>query len=129
MNDIVQHSKRKNYTELLEKFQLVLKESMPHLKEAKICEKVLRCLNIWSERGVFDEKYITDLTAIVDPSKNKAADQDILDTFQVSSVTHVFQTLFLCAPFLFKKGKWSPFLKLSPTLRQIPRDVTNISED
>ena len=81
----MQHSKRKNYTELLEKFQLVLKESMPHLKEAKICEKVLRCLNIWSERGVFDEKYITDLTAIVDPSKNKAADQDILDTFQVSS--------------------------------------------
>ena len=109
MNDIVQHSKRKNYTELLEKFQLVLKESMPHLKEAKICEKVLRCLNIWSERGVFDEKYITDLTAIVDPSKNKAADQDILDTFQVSSD----QALFLCEPFLFKKGKCSPFLELT----------------
>ena len=91
VNDIVQHSKRKNYTELLEKFQVVLKESMSHLKEGKICEKVIRCLNIWSERGVFEEKFIADLIAIVDPNKNKAADQDILDTFQVSSF-HVTTT-------------------------------------
>jgi len=82
VNDIVQHSKRKNYAELLEKFQVVLKESMPHLKDAKICEKVVRCLNIWQERLVFEEKFITDLLAVVDPAKNKTADQDILDTFQ-----------------------------------------------
>ena len=36
---------------------------------------------------------------------------------------------FLCAPFLSKNGKCSPFLKLIPTPGQMPRDVTNISED
>jgi len=83
VNDIVQHSKRKNYAELLEKFQAVLKESMPHLKETKICEKVVRCLNIWSERQVFEEKFITELVGVVDPSQNKQGnEQDILDSFQ-----------------------------------------------
>ena len=28
-----------------------------------------------------------------------------------------------------RKGKWSPFLKLTPIPGQMPRDVTNISED
>ena len=41
----------------------------------------------------------------------------------------IIQALFLCAPFLFKKGKCSPFLELTPTLWQMPRDITNISED
>ena len=30
---------------------------------------------------------------------------------------------------LVQSGKCSPFLELTPTLRQMPRDVTNISED
>ena len=81
VNDIVQHSKRKNHVELLEKLQGVLKEAMPHLKETKICEKVVRCLNIWSERHVFEESFIAELIAIVDTSQNKA-DQDIVDSFQ-----------------------------------------------
>jgi len=83
VNDIVQHSKRKNYTELLEKFQLVLKESMPHLKEPKICEKVVRCLNIWIERSVFEEEFISDLLSIVGQKGAESKDAaDILDTFQ-----------------------------------------------
>ena len=88
VNDIVQHSKRKNYTELLEKFQLVLKESMPHLKEPKICEKVVRCLNIWIERSVFEEKFISDLLSIVGQKGAESKDAaDILDTFQVCTTS------------------------------------------
>ena len=82
LNDVVQHSKRRNHQELLEKLKGILKESMPHLKDARICEKVMRCLNIWIERQVFEEKFVNDLTAIIDPGQNKA-DQDILDNFQV----------------------------------------------
>ena len=44
-------------------------------------------------------------------------------------VGYVIQASFLCTPFLSKKGKCSPFLELTPTPRQMPRDVTNISED
>ena len=45
------------------------------------------------------------------------------------SQQQVYQALFLCAPFFVQKVKCSPFLKLIPTPRQMPRDVMNISED
>jgi hypothetical protein len=47
VNDIVQHSAKKGFTELLDKFKSGIKESMPHLKEEKIAYKVysdLSCL-------------------------------------------------------------------------------------
>lgn len=40
LNDIVQHSKRKNFNDILEKFEPILKEIMPYLKEDKISNKV-----------------------------------------------------------------------------------------
>ena len=36
---------------------------------------------------------------------------------------------FFCAHIFDQNGKWSPFLELTPTPRQMPLDVTNISED
>ena len=41
----------------------------------------------------------------------------------------IVQALFLCAPFLFKKGKCSPFLELTPKPPQMQRDIMNIYED
>lgn len=79
LNDVVQHSKGKNYEDLLEKFEGILKEIMPYLKEEKISEKVQRCLNIWNERQVFSEKFISDLSAII---KQNRAEQDLIDNFQ-----------------------------------------------
>ncbi len=42
VNDIVQHSAKKGFTELLDKFKSGIKESMPHLKEEKIAYKVFK---------------------------------------------------------------------------------------
>ena len=84
LNDVVQHSKKRNYDELLDKFQAQIKEAMTHLKNTKITEKILRCLNIWSERQIFEEKFLQELIASIDPSQNRA-EQDILDNFQVCS--------------------------------------------
>ena len=47
----------------------------------------------------------------------------------VSKTGEIIQALFLCALFLSKMENVHLFLKLTPTLRQMPRDVTNISED
>ena len=80
LNDVVQHSKRKSYDDLLDKFEGILKEIMPYMKEEKICEKVQRCLNIWSERNVFNEKFVAELLAII---KQNRAEQDLVDNFQV----------------------------------------------
>jgi hypothetical protein len=82
LNDVVQHSKKRNYDDLLDKFQVQIREAMPHLKNTKITEKIIRCLNIWSERQVFEDKFVQELIASIDPSQNRA-EQDILDNFQV----------------------------------------------
>ena len=55
---------------------------MPHLKNTKITQKVIRVLNIWLERQVFEEKFIQELISSIDPKQNRA-EQDILDNFQV----------------------------------------------
>ena len=55
---------------------------MPHLKNTKITQKVIRVLNIWLERQVFEEKFIQELISSIDPRQNRA-EQDILDNFQV----------------------------------------------
>ena len=39
------------------------------------------------------------------------------------------QAVFLCAPLLSKVENVHLFLELIPTPQQMPRDVTNISED
>jgi hypothetical protein len=81
LNDVVQHSKRKNYNEVLEKFQGVLKEAIPHLKDETISPKIRRCFNIWSERQVFNEKFIKDLISSIEAGK-KTDIADIVDNFQ-----------------------------------------------
>jgi hypothetical protein len=50
------------------------------MKEDKICEKVQRCLDIWSERQVFNEKFVAELSAAI--KKNKE-EQELIDNFQV----------------------------------------------
>jgi len=40
LNDVVQNCKRKNFGDMLEKFEAILKEIMPYMKEDKICDKV-----------------------------------------------------------------------------------------
>ena len=80
LNDVVQHSKRKNYNEFIDRFQSVLKEAIPHLKDESIGGKVRRVINIWAERQIFEEKFIKELIATLDVGKK--TDNDIVETFQ-----------------------------------------------
>ena len=77
---MVQHSKRKNYNEFIDRFQSVLKEAIPHLKDESIAGKVRRVINIWAERQIFEEKFIKELVATLDVGKK--TDNDIVETFQ-----------------------------------------------
>ena len=52
LNDVVQHSKRKDLKEFIERFESVLKEAIPHLKDESHVGKVRRVINIWEERQV-----------------------------------------------------------------------------
>lgn len=81
LNDVVQHSKRKDLKEFIERFESVLKEAIPHLKDESHVGKVRRVINIWEERQVFEEKFIKELKAILEAGK-KTDINDIVDSFQ-----------------------------------------------
>ena len=69
----------------MDKCQGVLKEAMGHFRDDKIAPKVKRCLDIWREREVFEDKFIGELAATLDPGnpKSKEDEQEIVDSFQV----------------------------------------------
>ena len=80
-----QNAKRKGVSEVVDKCQGVLKEAMGHFQDDKIAPKVKRCLDIWREREVFEDKFIAELEATLDPGnpKSKEDEQEIVDSFQV----------------------------------------------
>ena len=82
---VFQNAKRKGVTEIVDKCQGVLKEAMGYFRDDKIAPKVQRCLDIWREREVFEDKFIGELAATLDPGnpKSKEDEQEIVDSFQV----------------------------------------------
>ena len=70
---------------MVDKCQGVLKEAMGYFRDDKIAPKVQRCLDIWRERELFEEKFIAELAAALDPGnpKSKEDEQEIVDSFQV----------------------------------------------
>lgn len=62
-NDVIQNSKKKG-PEFGKEFGNVLKKSFEHMSSIGYDEKtknsLMRVLNIWGERGVYDAKQISD---------------------------------------------------------------------
>jgi len=81
VNDILQRSNQKGYSDLVDKFRGAVKEALPHLKEEKIAQKVQRCITIWGERTVFDAEYIEELNTLIDMTP-KNEDSEIIENFQ-----------------------------------------------
>ena len=46
-----------------------LENCIQHLKDENIAPKVKRVLDIWSERQIFNDKFLKELTAIFDQGK------------------------------------------------------------
>lgn len=62
-NDVIQNSKKKG-PEFGKEYGLVLKKAFEHMSsigyDDKTKSSLIRVLNIWGERGVYDQKQITD---------------------------------------------------------------------
>lgn len=54
-------------------------------RDEKIRTKIIRIFNIWEERGVYDAKFVSDLTEIVENvgTVNATENDVVLSTFQV----------------------------------------------
>lgn len=106
-NDVIQHSKRKNY-EFVESWGTSLQRATTLVRDNKVKEKISRIFKIWQQREIYSEDFITDLhglltiNALKKPSVNTpttthsqsstgsspiaARSDDDEDEFQLSSV-------------------------------------------
>ncbi|XP_050711483.1 regulation of nuclear pre-mRNA domain-containing protein 2-like isoform X2 [Eriocheir sinensis] len=83
-NDIVQNSRRKKIPDLVQHFATAIKEAAPLVREEKIRPKIIRIFNIWEERGVYDAKFVSELTEIVENvgTVNASENEVVLSSFQ-----------------------------------------------
>jgi len=101
LNDVVQHAKRKNYAELLAKFEPCIRESLPAMKkEEKIAKKIRRVLDIWSEREVFAEKFVREMISELEGVSATNAGKDGDQTGEVDN----FQPGQLCTQLKIMKA-------------------------
>jgi hypothetical protein len=69
-NDVIQHSKKKNY-EFVSSWGTTLQKATTLVREDKVKEKISRIFKIWEERGIYSEEFIADLHGLlaINPAK------------------------------------------------------------
>ncbi|XP_071444475.1 uncharacterized protein [Hetaerina americana] len=81
-NDVIQYSKRKNY-DYVQTFAPALQKATTLVRDNKVKQNILRIFNIWDERGVYDEAFISDLTGLLSTStKGQASEAVVVNDFQ-----------------------------------------------
>ncbi|ESO07950.1 hypothetical protein HELRODRAFT_75483 [Helobdella robusta] len=63
-NDILQTCKRRNAVMFKESFKKALVEAVHFIKAEKAINSFKKILKVWSERNVFDEKYVEELNSL-----------------------------------------------------------------
>ncbi|KAJ6648837.1 Regulation of nuclear pre-mRNA domain-containing protein 2, partial [Pseudolycoriella hygida] len=63
-NDVIQHSKRKNY-EFVDSWGTTLQKATTMVRDEKVKNKIIRIFNIWDQRGVYNEEFLTDLHNLI----------------------------------------------------------------
>nr|XP_027225126.1 actin cytoskeleton-regulatory complex protein PAN1-like [Penaeus vannamei] len=83
-NDIVQNARRKKILDIVQHFATAIKESAPLVRDEKIRHKIVRIFNIWEERGIYDAKFIAELSEIIENvgTVNATENEIVLSSFQ-----------------------------------------------
>uniref|UniRef100_A0A336MKE7 Regulation of nuclear pre-mRNA domain-containing protein 2 n=1 Tax=Culicoides sonorensis TaxID=179676 RepID=A0A336MKE7_CULSO len=90
-NDVVQHSKRKNY-DFVESWGTALQRATTMVRDDKVKHKILRIFKIWGERQVYNEEFLADLNGLLSVTLPKPKQKDIdPDDFQISTVVNSIQ--------------------------------------
>ncbi|KAG4073751.1 hypothetical protein HA402_000975 [Bradysia odoriphaga] len=63
-NDVIQHSKRKNY-EFVDSWGTTLQKATTMVRDEKVKNKIIRIFNIWEQRGVYNEEFLADLNNLI----------------------------------------------------------------
>ncbi|KAJ3650238.1 hypothetical protein Zmor_021936 [Zophobas morio] len=63
-NDVIQYSKRKQY-EFVDSWGTALQKATTLVRDDKVKHKIVRIFNIWQQRGVYNEEFISDLCGLI----------------------------------------------------------------
>lgn len=68
-NDVIQNSKKKG-PEFGKEFELLLPKAFEHMKrfDEKTRDKLIRLINIWEERGVYEKAKIVEFKSALNPT-------------------------------------------------------------
>uniref|UniRef100_A0A1A9W0E2 Regulation of nuclear pre-mRNA domain-containing protein 2 n=1 Tax=Glossina brevipalpis TaxID=37001 RepID=A0A1A9W0E2_9MUSC len=121
-NDVIQYSKRKRY-EFVESWATALQKATTMVRDEKVKNKILRIFNIWEQREIYSEEYLSDLCGLLNISPPKKSHTVIeSDDFQNSNlVTSVRECVELSemTDKSFKKLPKSPSCDINTIKQQL----------
>lgn len=86
-NDVIQHSKRKNY-EFVDSWATALQRASTLVRDdARIKDKISRIFNIWQQREVFTEDFISDLHGLLSINQVKKPINSATTSYTASPVS------------------------------------------
>jgi hypothetical protein len=105
-NDVIQNAKKQNAFIYQQAFKPYLNSAMIYVKENAVKKKVQRILEIWRERGVYDEDFVGELLKKLLGTEVYEKDKEVtrvIAEFQVKSIfsTFVFSEIFLFSQNLY----------------------------
>ncbi len=92
-NDVIQNAKKQNGLIYQQAFKPYLNSAMIYVKENSIKKKVQRILEIWRERGVYDEDFVGELLKKLLGTEVYEKDKEVtrvIAEFQVKSISSIF---------------------------------------
>lgn len=69
-NDVIQYSKRKNY-DFVDSWGTALQRATTMVRDEKVKHKIERIFNIWEQRAVYNDEFLSDLNGLlsINPAK------------------------------------------------------------
>ncbi|EFA07354.2 hypothetical protein TcasGA2_TC015954 [Tribolium castaneum] len=83
-NDVIQYSKRKQY-EFVDSWGTALQKATTLVRDDKVKHKIVRIFNIWQQRGVYNEEFISDLCGLI----------SVVPTASKNDEPHEFQSSYV----------------------------------
>lgn len=81
-NDIVQNAKRKNTPQFIDMFKMILKDTVPYLRDEKIKKSVERVFSIWQDRAIYDAKFTNELKALLNDTGRQTSNNNNINKNQ-----------------------------------------------
>ncbi|XP_055376703.1 regulation of nuclear pre-mRNA domain-containing protein 2 [Condylostylus longicornis] len=86
-NDVIQNSKRKHY-EFVDSWVTALQKATTMVRDEKVRDKICRIFNIWLQRDIYSEEYLSDLKGLLNIKKHSSSSHSQNNQTRIHSQSH-----------------------------------------